>query len=471
MREHEPPRHIPIGLAIIANVLLREGHEVKVLDINAERLSKSEVKERIALASQYPVIGTGGLITTYKYLNWLIPELKASNPQSTVVVGGAALTENPTRLLTTTPADIAVIGEGEITMAEIVSVLEGNGALDAVKGIAYKNGDGQVTVNPPRPLIEDLDTLPLPAYDLFPMDIYVRNVAHAWIVGKKTEMSLITARGCPYNCHYCFHIFGRGARTRTIGNVIAEMKHLIGKYGVESFIILDETFAISKKRVMAFCDTLLDEGIRMPWSCSARVNLVDWEMLRKMKRAGCYRISYGIESGSQKILDNMHKQVSVEQAHRAIALTRKAGIVCGTTFMFGYPGEDMDTIEETIQFCRKSLITPSQMFFTTPYPGCRLYEETRDRIVARYGDEASFIEVLGDAYDFTINLTDFADDELLRLKKRSERMVRKLPVHRYPRFVYLWYKQLGLRLLAKHAVRRLWRWLVERGGVRGQTAA
>ena len=454
VRVNEPPRHIPIGLGIIANVLLSEGHEVKILDINAERLSNSEVKEKIDLKSKYEIIGTGGLITTYKYLKWLIPELKNYNPNSKIVVGGGVVTERPTLLLSRTPADIAVIGEGEITMTEIVSALEKNSSLETVKGIAYKKENRQIQVNPARPLIKELDNLPFPAYDLFPIDVYLHNVSHATVIGKKTEMSMITGRGCPYNCNYCYHIFGRGARTRSVDNVIEEIRYLMEKYKVESIALLDETFTLNKKRVMEFCSKMLLEKIDIPWTCLARVNLVDREMLKKMKQAGCYRVGYGIESGSQQILDNMNKKVTVEQAKKAIKLTRSTGLVCGTTFMFGYPGESLETIKETVYFCKQLLIAPS-FFFTTPYPGTKLYKEVKDRIIKKYGDEEKFIEVLGDVSEFTINLTDFSDEELFKLKEESERLLRKIRAHAYPEFIYMRYQQLGLYLLIKHFTKKI----------------
>ncbi|MFC1782526.1 B12-binding domain-containing radical SAM protein [Planctomycetota bacterium] len=449
IRENEPPRHIPIGLGIIANVLLDKGHEVKILDINAERLSKPLVREKIDLKNKYDIIGAGGLITTYKYLKWLIPELKKYNPTSKIIIGGGVITENLTLLLNRTPADIAVIGEGEITMSEIASAIENKKSLSAIKGIAYKDADNRIKINPPGPLVKDLDSFPFPAYQLFPMDIYIKNVAHASVMGKKSEISIITTRGCPYNCNYCFHIFGRGARSRSVDNVIKEIKYLIETYKVESFLILDETFTINKNRVFEFCDKLLLEKINIPWSCYCRVNLVDLEMFQKMKQSGCYRVGYGIESGSQKILDNMNKKVTVEQAKEAIKVTRKAGLSCNTTFMFGYPGESLDTINETVCFCREMLLRPS-FFFTTPYPETELYREFKEKIIKKYGDEENFIEVLGDASDFTINLTDFSDEELFKLRDQSTKKLRKISFKKYPEYIYILYKRYGLFTLLRH---------------------
>ena len=454
-----PPHSFPIGLGIIAQVLVNEGYRVDILDINAERISKSELIKRINLKSKYDIIGVGGLITTYQFLKWLIPELRKYNSESKIIIGGGVVTETQNLLLNKTPADIAVIGEGEMTMKELVSVLEINKPLETVRGIVYKR-ENQIKINPPRPLIKNLDELPLPAYELFPTDIYVHNV---WISPKKTQINVITARGCPYNCNYCFHIFGKGARTRSINNVIEEIKYLIDKYKVESLIIQDETFSLNKKRVIEFCNSFLREKIKIPWMCSCRVNLVDREMFAKMKQAGCYYINYGIESGSQKILDNMNKRVKVHQAKWAIQQTMDAGFYCGTTFMFGYPGEDLTTIKETINFCRELMLYPT-FFYTTPYPGTKLFEEAKDRILKKFGDLDKFYESLGDALEFTINLTDFSDEMLFKLKQKTEKILRKIPYYKYPKFLYLKYKKFGLVELMRRILKAVKKKIVYKQG-------
>ena len=238
IRENAPPQHVPIGLAIVAKVLLLAGHDVRVLDINGERLSKQQVLERFDLNDEYDVVGAGGLITTYKYLTWLIPEIRKRNPRSTIVLGGGVVTSSPRMLLGRTPADIAVVREGEETIVELLAALRDNKPLKEIRGIAFKNQDGTIEVTQPRPLVEDLDALPFPAYELFPMKTYLANVCHADSINKRTEVDLIAARGCPYSCRYCYHIFGRGVRYRSPENVIAELQYLIERYSPESCLRL-----------------------------------------------------------------------------------------------------------------------------------------------------------------------------------------------------------------------------------------
>ncbi|MBC8489151.1 MAG: radical SAM protein, partial [Bacteroidetes bacterium] len=238
------------------------------------------------------------------------------------------------------------------------------------------------------------------------------------------------------------------------GNVVDEIKYLIDEYGIDSLLILDETFTINKKRVSEFCKQIKKEKIDIPWSCYARVNLVDQPMLNEMKSSGCYRVGYGIESGSQRILNQMDKKVTVEQAKEAIRMTREAGLICGTTWMFGYLGENISSIQETINFCKEMLISPS-FFYTTPYPGNNLYEKVKNKIIEKYGDEEKFISVLGDASDFTINLTDFSDEELHRLKKETEEKLRKIPLRRYPEYIYRVYQQYGLNIFIKRVLNKM----------------
>ena len=418
IRLHQPPSTLPTGLAIIAQVLENEGHEVKVLDVNGERLSDSEVCTAIS-ESDCDVVGIGGLITVYGYLKRIIPKIREYLPHARIVVGGGVATENPTLLLSRVPADIAVVGEGEMTMKELASALENGAGLEEIRGIFYRE-NGEIIQNPPRPLMKDLDELPFPAWHLFPMHVYLHNVELSSLIGRKTEMSVITSRGCPYNCSYCFHIFGRGSRTRSIDNILREITELQERYQVESILFNDETFTISRRRVMEFCNKLLQQSIEIAWACFARVDLVDKEMLERMKEAGCYWIGYGVESGSQRLLDRMNKGVTVEQAKKAIHLTKEVGLICGTTFMFGYPGENSETIAETISFC-KELKRLTAFFYVQPYPGTALYEEVREKIVDRYGDEENYIERLGDAAEFVINLTDLSDDELVGSKRSAEK--------------------------------------------------
>lgn len=445
---NEPPINIPIGLGIMANVLRNEGHEVEILDVNAERIENEEVCKRLEKYVSFDIIGIGGLITTYEYIKKLVFEIRKIIPNAKIVLGGGVVTENPTLLLGKTPADIAVFGEGEITIKELAEGKE----LKNILGICYKE-NGNIVQNKPRPLIQDLDSLPFPAWDLIPMDIYIKNCSVAGMFNKNTEMNVLSARGCPYNCRYCWHMFGVGSRYRSAENIIAEVNELKKKYNVEFILFSDETFAISKDRVVNFCKKYIESGVGLQWACFSRTNQVDKEMVDIMKKAGCRWVGYGIESGSQKILDNMNKRVTVEQAENAIRLTRNAGIYANTTFMFGYPGETLETIKETLNFCKRNMIKVSP-FFTTAYPGTCLYDEIKDKIIEKYGDEESYIARLGDATELTVNMTNFTDEELIRLKKNFEKQLVNNVLLNLPKTLWVFYKELGFDIFSKFLVSR-----------------
>lgn len=450
IREDEPPRHIPFGLATIASVLREEGHTVEMLDINAYRYSESEIEAKLTVNDRYDIIATGGLITLYKYLKWLVPKIRQHNPKTPIVLGGGVVSTHPKLLLSNTPADVAVIGEGEVTMSELASQIEAGKKIQAVKGIAYKPKKGQIKVNPPRPLISNLDDIPFPAYDLFPMDIYLNNVGHADAILKSTELSLITCRGCPYSCHFCYGLFGC-ARNRSIDNVIAEIQLLQDKYNPETYLILDEIFTTSRKRVKEFHEKTKKEGLDLTFSCYGRVNIINSEILTTLKKSGCYSIGYGIESGSQKILDNMNKRVTVEQAKKAIKLTRKHHLMPRTTFMIGYPGETEETLKETITFCRELNLSPG-FFITTAYPGTQLYQDHEKEILAQYGSLDAYFSVLGDATYLTFNFTDFSDEKLLELRTEMQQKLRK---RRSLENIYHNLRIYGPTLLARKYLRRI----------------
>jgi len=407
-RTWDAPRNFPTGLGIIAAVLRAAGCDVHVIEVKAEGLSREQVMSRLACYDP-DVVGFGGLITTYRYARWLIHAIKRWRPDLPVIVGGGLGSSVPEVVLTRTPADAAVIGEGEETVLELIPPLVGGDPIDDVAGIAYRDG-GAVRFTEPRRPIPDLDRLPFPAWDLFPMEAYLKHP----VVGLGRDIDLISSRGCPHRCTYCYQVFGRRFRARSAANIIEEIRLLDERYGLDFVSFQDDCFVVDKRRVIEFCDLLDESGVALKWSCCGRVNLVDQRLLARMKAAGCVSVNFGIESGSQAILDRYKKGVTVAQAKNAVRLVRGAGMRCPTSFMLGAPGETRETAFETVRFCQALQIPLSALMLTTPYPGTALYDEVK--AAGRIPDEEAFVESLGDCVDFTINLTEMADDELLALR-------------------------------------------------------
>jgi anaerobic magnesium-protoporphyrin IX monomethyl ester cyclase len=229
-------------------------------------------------------------------------------------------------------------------------------------------------------------------------------------------MNIISSRGCPFSCRYCYHLFGRcSCRFRSAGNVVEEIEILVDRYGIDFIGFVDDNMMASEKRLIEFCDLMDKKKFPISWGCHGRVTSAKPEILKRMAEVGCVWIGYGIESGSQRMLDAMNKKATVEQAREAIANTREAGIYPNTTFIFGYPGESLGTIQETVDFKREMGLECGS-FFATPYPGTPLYDDVRSQI----GDEETFIRTLGNATEFRINLTPFPDKEMFRLKKAMD---------------------------------------------------
>ncbi len=436
IREWAKPNVFPLGLGYIASVLIQEGHEIEVLDINAHRFSREEVEARIA-ASDFDIAGIGGIVTVYKYVKWLIGVLRTRHPGKKIIIGGSVGSSIPETMLKRNDVDAVCVGESEKTINDLMTALELEGNLANIKGIWYRDSNGNIHKTLKRPPIMDLDDLPLPAWDLFPMDIYLKNPVGApnrnkWVDGSgeasgPLSMNLFATRGCPYQCIYCYHDFmGIKYRHRSPESVVHEMKILHDKYGVDYFHFVDDEFVMYKKFINRFC-VLVKElsqkaGRKITWGCSGRVNLMTEELIATMADAGCVLIGYGIESGSQKMLDIIKKQVTVEQAKNAVRLTKNYLGWADCSFMIGYPGETRETIQETIDFCKELDLTPEVIFFMTPYPGTELYRMALAQ--RKIEDEEGYVLGLGEQGErLRVNFTDLSDEELVF---EQERVIKEL---------------------------------------------
>lgn len=413
------PNMVPLGLGYIASILRNQGHQVGILDINGYQYSIPEVEDKIKRLD-YDCAGIGGLSSTYKYVKWLAETIKKHRPQAKVIAGNMVATAAPRLLLEKSRVDIAVIDEGERTCEELFSALSNKDELKTINGIWYKE-DGKIYQNPLRNRIDDLDKLPFPAWDLFPMEVYLKNPIHIEFGAR--SINICAVRGCPYACSFCSRPFGRTVVARSAEHIAEEINELKKDYKVGYIAFSGDHFIVSRDWIFDLCAKLKKTKIK--WGAAARVNLVDKEMLKAMKDAGCICLGYGFESGSQQILDNMNKRVTVEQAGQAIKLTRQAGIYVMSSFMFGMVGETKETIKASLDFIRMMRIPEERLLFTTPYPGTPLYE-----LAKKMGrlplDEDKYLESLGEMqHTCLVNFTDFSNEELIQLKNSSEASIRK----------------------------------------------
>lgn len=429
IREWSKPNVFPLGLGYVAAVLLKDGHKVEVMDINGYRWNPQEVEEKIKKAD-FDAVGIGGLVTIYKYVKWLVAMLKKYHPDKKIIVGGSVGTSIPRITLEKNPVDVVCMGEGEETIGELIRAMEAKEDLSHVKGIWYKDASGKLRETGARQPIKNLDDIPFPAWDLFPMDIYLKNPVGApninkWVDGSLQEnvvltMNLSATRGCPYQCIYCYHDFmGHGHRHRSAENIVKEIDSLHARYGIPYFHFVDDELIASKKFVFEFCSRMKDLRKRLnkdlTWGCAGRVNLMTEELIIAMKDAGCVFIGYGIETGSQKMLDLIKKRVTVEQARKSLRWTKKHLGWADFSLMIGYPGETRETIQETVDFCKEMEAVPEVIFFITPYPGTELYRMALEQ--GKIKDEEEYILGLGEQGEkIRVNFTDFSDDELYKIQ-------------------------------------------------------
>jgi radical SAM superfamily enzyme YgiQ (UPF0313 family) len=363
-----------LGLAYLAAVLEKNDIEVEILDAQVEGLSWKDLGKKY-LQSKSDIVGITSL-TEMRFQSFKAAEIaKKTLPGSIVIIGGphASLATHDT-LLNVPSVDIIVRGEGEYTLLETCKALENNEDLKSVKGISYRE-NVEIIHNDPRPLIKNLDTLPFPAYHLLPIEKYNFKLDVPG-VGKLSCLNVITSRGCPIGCAFCAtsKMLGKKWRARSPSNVLDELEYLIETYGIKAIWFYDDTFTMNKKRVIDICDGVIDRGLDIKFTCSIRVDTVDKELLSKMKEAGCYSIFYGVESGSQRILDDIiEKKISIEQIKRVSNWLNELEILNNPSYIASLPDETNEEVYETINLMHE-LGGKASFSFLKIYPGTRIEE-------------------------------------------------------------------------------------------------
>jgi len=362
-----------LGLCYLAAVSRENGFKTEIIDAVALNLGCKELAEEV-LKKSPKYLGISSVTLSIYNAEKLAELVKAGNPNIKIIVGGAHITAAPEETMQKFPDfDIGVIAEGELTIVELLKALENKQPLDNILGIIFR-ANGKIKLNPRRPFIKDLDSLPLPAWDLLPDMSYYH--PPAWSLNESNAGLLITSRGCSARCIYCDRSgFGNVCRAHSTDYCMRMIKQLYDKYNVRHFRINDDNFVLFKKRLYELCEKLVKEGPKITWSCFARVDTVTPEMLALMKKAGCWQISYGVETASQEIHDIENKHITIEQIERAIKWTHEAGIKIIAFCMIGHPLETPQTIRKTIDFVKRLPIDDFKMMFLTPFPGTELYRD------------------------------------------------------------------------------------------------
>ena len=375
----------PMGLASLAAPLERAGYGITIIDAPLLKLTLSQLGKQLA-KKQPDVIGVTAMTPQIIDAFRTITIAKKVCPEAVTVLGGAHATFLPVKTLQgCSNLDIVCVGEGEQTLLELVQTVEKNERISKIRG-TFCRDNGQLIKNEPRPPVSNLDELPFPARHLLPMDKYR-------VLGKKIAIgAILTSRGCPFHCAFCSsnRIFGKKIRARSPENVMDEVEQVVADYNPATIEFSDDLFTLNHKRVRVICKEYKKRGIDLPWACSSRVNTVSRAVLREMKRAGCHLIFYGIESGSQRILDAMRKGITIRQIEEAMKWTNQARIDTYGAFILGWPGETIQEINQTITFAKKLDLDFSQFSIATPYPGTALYDMVKEEGLLTTEDWAQF---------------------------------------------------------------------------------
>ena len=362
--------HLPfalLGIGYLGAVLEKNNIKVDVIDCQVLKLSEEEIKNELQKRDP-TILGATSSTLTYKSALNVVRIAKELNPNCVTVMGGPHVTFWDDKALQECPElDFIVRKEGENTFLELVQRIEANQSFRNVLGITYRS-EGKIVRNPDRPYIENLDDLPFPARHLWPLERL-----------RKYEdiLYLIASRGCVYWCEFCatVRMHGRKYRFRSPKNVVDELEFLHKTYGVEKFTFCDDAFTVDKARTEELCREILDRGLKIQWNCGTRVDMVTKELLAKMKAAGCISVWFGVESGTQQVLDEMKKGISVVQTLQVLGWVRELELKPVPNVLLGFPGETKETAWETIKFAEK--LSPDDVAFynlATPFPGTPMYD-------------------------------------------------------------------------------------------------
>ncbi len=475
VRQEDSPKHIPYGIALLAAILQKQGrHEFQVFDANAWRPSDALTLE-VLRADAWDVIALGGITTTYGHVKKLVAMAREAVPGALIVVGGGLVTSQPHDILTLLPQiDIGVVGEAFQTFPDLLDrVADGSRVWNRVPGLIWRDAGGQLHLTPERPLLHDIDALPYPAWELFPLEIYFKNSSLLYSEESFTARRRIDfngSYGCPFICRFCFHLglagdmvydarpdgtqevvftHDRTNRWHSPRYIVEMAKYARATLGVDFILFFDENLlaintASRNKWLPEICRLWIEEGLQptcgrdgvphdetcdgVHWGGTSHAALANPALLKQMHEAGCAQLLYGLESFNPRILKHMGKGSTPASNVRAVQMTLEAGIRPIPNQIIGFPDEWFDSIYDAMKAWDELGIVVKP-FFATPYPGSEWFYRYKDKILAQYdGNMDAFLLDLGDATKITANICDnFNAVELLGLRELMvQRDVRKI---------------------------------------------
>ncbi len=414
LRPGAKAKYPPVGLAYIMLAIKKAGYEFDFLDLDLFELSDTELTEFLN-KKQYDVCGIGCIVTGYSEVKRLTKLVRQYSPECTIISGNSVATTIPKTLLNTTEVDIAVMGEGDITIVNLLNALSNKKSWKSIAGISYMEAGALVTTEE-QPIIQNLDEIGFPDWTMFDITRYnsVSMPRSHDTSSNPIHMPLNGARGCPFNCTFCYHVFkGKKYRKYSESVIMNEFTRLTKEYNATLISLWDELSFPNIISVERLATALEKLPFRTPWGASSRGNLFDSKdlpLVQRLKEVGCVKVSFSIENADKDILKAMNKKINHKKTIIHSHTLHKGGLTPLTSIIFGYPQETPQSIKATLDLCEECGIFPSAGFLL-PLPGTQMYEIAQKMGIIT--DEEQFLMHAGDRQDFYVNMTQMPDDEFV----------------------------------------------------------
>ena len=407
-----PITNFPLGLMYLAAYLEKEGHSAEIIDLRFPGSPSTVVTQR-ALDTRPDIVGIGAMTTEDRGLRDVLRQISALPYKPTVAVGGPHVNAYSREIMGYNGVDCAVFHEGEQIISEIA---QGRG-LDEIRGTAYRRNGGYA-VNPERDFIANLDTLPYPAYHLLNVERYFKNpFVHGFALARNRHAQIMSSRGCPYGCIFCHNIFGKRFRARSPENVFGEIKLIYERYRVREIHFEDDSFNLDRKRAEKIFDLIIQSGfdLKISFPNGLRADILDREMIQKMKRAGVYQVSVGIESADTEIQKKTGKGIDLDKVTSAVNELASHGILTDGFFMLGFLNESRSQMMRTIRFARNSPLHLATIHKVNPFPQTPLGRQAEEK-----GFSVQIDDVGEDGYRFgKVNISALSQAELDKMQKMA----------------------------------------------------
>jgi radical SAM superfamily enzyme YgiQ (UPF0313 family) len=429
LRRGSKTKYLPVGVGSVMTYLRSVGYDFDLLDVDIDDLSDEAVETFIA-DNRYDVVMAGSIVTHYKWMKWLTHTVKKYHPATKIVIGNSVAGSIPDVFMKHSAADVAVIGEGEISAHEVLEAFRTGKGLKGIQGIAYVDGARNVIKNPPRHAHKKIDDFPIIDWSRFNVAKYFER-SYAGAEGLVTDtaprvMPVVSARGCVFKCTFCHYVFWDDPyRYRSPQNILTEIRRNMEVYGANYINFWDDLSFGSLKQAERLADAILASGLKFNWNAAVRVDLFGnpkhpyarrQEVAEKFRAAGCLNLGFSLESGNQEILDMMDKRIEPEYFFDQIRILKEAGITCSTSVVFGYPIESPETIRQTFDQCLRAGVYPSIGFLLPlPYTGMYKYAKEHGFIT----DDNAYLDSITERQDLCLNMTKMSNEEVMGLIKEG----------------------------------------------------